>query len=87
MFPHRALCVIQPRYNPAIRTPPYTPALGAHTRNGSAAGVFLQNNAALPHFTENVFLKLKYPYLALGEYTRGKRFFTVNPARRVFTAG
>jgi len=49
--------------------------------------VFLQNNAALPHFTENVFLKLKYPYLALGEYTRGKRFFTVNPARRVFTAG
>ena len=28
-----------------------------------------------------------YPYLAPGEYTRGKRFFTVNPARRVFAAG
>ncbi|MBU4271425.1 MAG: hypothetical protein KKA28_06140 [Planctomycetes bacterium] len=37
--------------------------------------------------SKNVFLKLKYPYLAPGEYTRGRRFFTVNPARRAFTAG
>ena len=26
-------------------------------------------------------------YLAPGEYTRGRLFFGVNPARRVFTAG
>ncbi len=38
-------------------------------------------------YTHDTHLFRNRNYLAPGEYTRGKRFFAVNPPRRVFTAG